>query len=122
LKFPKLLQSLTDPDELAKCRHIIQREIVEPLGREVARFDNVVIGSQHLDLTTKLSFGATANQAQGIRPKTELSPIYNVGCITSVPKFPPSVLKFSDYSTGHTEDKSVPYAYETVDVIADSFM
>ncbi|KAH7187348.1 hypothetical protein DER44DRAFT_639679, partial [Fusarium oxysporum] len=39
LRFQKLLQELPVGDELMKCRIVIQKEIVEPLGREVARFN-----------------------------------------------------------------------------------
>lgn len=110
LRFPILLHRVNDSDVLAKCRDIIQTDIVEPLGREVDRYENVVIGLKNLDLAKRLRCEAIAQQAQDIRPKTEPSPIYGVNCVARVPKVPFSVLKFSDLSIGHAEDKSVPYA------------
>lgn len=109
LRFQKLLQELTLGDELTKCRHVIQKEIVEPLGREVARFNNVTPGSQDLDLNERFSLNTPNNQKQTARSKGLDSLEHGCSSLSQAPKLPIRLLQFSDYSEPSSEEKYDSY-------------
>ncbi|KAF4992964.1 hypothetical protein FDECE_13548 [Fusarium decemcellulare] len=120
LKFPKWLQQYPMDDELVKCRKVIQKEIVEPLGREVARFKGIVPGSRDLNLQEKLCLGAENDQQQDEKSRVT----FDTNCFSSsfvaAQKVPRSVLKFSDFSHSGSPDKLATHTLIVLDTLSNS--